>query len=174
MKTESIVLIGMAGAGKSTVGRIVARTLGFRFVDGDDYINEREGRPLQDTLDTLGDDGFMDLEKRYMLEVDLKSHVVLAPGGSIIYHEDLMAHFRSNSVVVYLDDTIENIEARLPNAARRGIVGLKTKTLRQIYHERKPMYGQWADITLKCETKKPEDLANEVLHHFGQLKKQEK
>lgn len=174
MKTESIVLIGMAGAGKSTVGRLLARTLSFRFIDGDEYICEKDGRLLQDILDSLGDDAFCDLEKKMMFEVDLSSHVVLAPGGSIIYHDDLMEHFKKNSVLVYLDDTIENIESRLPNAARRGIVGLRTKTLRQIYTERKPLYGKWADITLMCNSKKPDELAAEVLQHYQKMKKQEK
>jgi shikimate kinase len=174
MKTGSIVLIGMAGVGKSTVGRLVARTLGFRFIDGDDYICQKDGRPLQDILDSLGDESFLDLEKKLMFEIDLNSHIVLAPGGSIIYHDDLMEYFKQNSVLVYLDDTIENIESRLPNAARRGIVGLGTKTLRQIYVERKPLYGKWADVTLTCNSKKPDELTAEVLQHYRAMKKQEK
>jgi shikimate kinase len=174
MKTESIVLIGMAGAGKSTVGRLLARTLSFRFIDGDEFICARDGRTLQDILNSLGDDAFCELEKKMMFEVDLSTHVVLAPGGSIIYNNDLMEHFKKNSVLVYLDDTIENIESRLPNAARRGIVGLRTKTLRQIYIERKPLYGKWADVTLNCFAKKPDELASEVLRQFREMKMLEK
>ena len=174
MKIKSIVLIGMAGAGKSTVGRLVARTLGFRFIDGDDYICEKDGRPLQDIIDTDGEDAFLNLEKKLIYEIDLSSHVVLAPGGSVIYHPDLMEYLKQNSILVYLDDAIENIEARLTNASRRGIIGLRTKTLREIYEERRPLYGKWADITLKCNSKRPDELATEVLRHYRTMKKQEK
>jgi shikimate kinase len=166
MKTGSIVLIGMAGVGKSTVGRLIARNLGYDFIDGDDYICQKDGRPLQDILDALGDTLFCELEKKLMLEIDFNSPVVLAPGGSVVYHSDLMEYFKANSVLVYLDDTIENIESRLPNATRRGIVGLRTRTLRQIYTERKPLYGRWADLTLACNTKTPEELAAEILQHY--------
>jgi shikimate kinase len=173
MKTESIVLIGMAGAGKSTVGRLVARTLGFRFIDGDDYICEKDGRPLQDIIDIGGEDAFLELEKRLIYEIDLASHVVLAPGGSVIYHPDLMEYLKENSVLVYLDDSFENIESRLTNVSRRGIIGLKTKSLRQIYDERKPLYCKWADIILYCTARKPDDLAAEVLRQYRSMKKQE-
>lgn len=166
MKNGSVVLIGMAGVGKSTVGKLVASKLGFEFIDGDDYICQKEGRPLQDILDDLGDDLFCEMEKKMMLEIDFRSPVVLAPGGSVIYHHDLMEHFRANSLLVYLDDTIENIESRLPNVARRGIVGLRVKTLRQIYFERKPLYCRWADLTLTCNTKTPDELAAEILRHY--------
>lgn len=172
MKTESIVLIGMAGAGKSTIGRLIARTLGFRFIDGDDYICEKEGKSLQDIIDAGGDDAFLNLEKKLIYEIDLNSHLVLAPGGSVIYHPDLMTYLKEHSVLVYLDDSFENIELRLTNVSRRGIIGLKTKSLRQIYDERKPLYNKWADIKLVCTARKPDDLAAEVLRQYREMRKQ--
>lgn len=172
MKTESIVLIGMAGAGKSTIGRLVARALDFHFIDGDDYICQQKGKSLQDIIDAYGEDAFLELEKKLMYDIDLTSHIVLAPGGSVIYHHDLMTHFKGNSVLVYLDDSFENIESRLTNVNRRGIVGLKTKSLRQIYEERKPLYSRWADIVLFCTAKKPDELASEILKQYRNMKKQ--
>jgi shikimate kinase len=170
MKHESMVLIGMAGVGKSTIGGLLSEALGFDFIDLDDYILEKEGRTVQEIIDDEGEEALLQLEKRRMYEIDLTRKVV-APGGSIIYHSDLMEYLRQCSTLVYLDDSFENIEDRLTSVLDRGIVGLRNKSLRQLYDERRPLYSRYADITLNCQGKSQDQLAREILHHYLDLKK---
>ena len=166
MKSESIVLVGMAGVGKSTIGRALSEALGFSFIDVDDYILEKDGKTLQEIIDTEGEQAFLQLEKRRMHEIDLTGKVV-APGGSIIYHPDLMEYLKQHSTLVYLDDSFENIEKRLPSILARGIVGLRNKSLRQIYDERGPLYSRYADITVNCRGKSWDQIVKEILHRYG-------
>ena len=170
MKSESIVLIGMAGVGKSTIGMSLAKVLGFNFIDVDGYILEKEGKTVQEIIDDEGEEAFLQLEKRRMYEINL-TRWVLAPGGSIIYHPDLMEYLRQNSTLVYLDDSFENIEEKLTGALDRGIVGLKRKSLRQIYDERRPLYSRYADITVNCQGKSHDQLVSEILQRYLNLGK---
>ena len=170
MKSESMVLIGMAGVGKSTIGALLSEALGFDFIDLDDYISEKEGRTVQELIDDEGEEALLQLEKRRMYEIDLTRKVV-APGGSIIYHSDLMEYLRQCSTLVYLDDSFENIEERLTSVFDRGIVGLRKKSLRQLYDERKPLYSRYAEITLNCQGKSQDQLAREILHRYLGLSK---
>ena len=165
MKSESIVLIGMAGAGKSTVGLSLSKALAFDFIDVDNYIVESDGKAAQEIIDNEGEESFLQIEKRRMYEIDLV-HRVVAPGGSIIYHSDLMEYLKERSTLVYLDDSFEDIEERLSSLSARGIVGLKNKSLREIYNERRPSYARYADITIKCRGKSQDKLAREILQHF--------
>jgi len=105
-----------------------------------------------------------------MYEINL-TRWVLAPGGSIIYHPDLMEYLRQNSTLVYLDDSFENIEEKLTGALDRGIVGLKRKSLRQIYDERRPLYSRYADITVNCQGKSHDQLVSEILQRYLNLGK---
>ena len=165
MKSESIVLIGMAGVGKSTIGNSLAKALGFDFIDVDDYISKKEGKTLQEIIDAEGEEAFLEIEKRRMHEIDLTRRVV-APGGSIIYHADLMEYLKQHSTLVYLDDSFENIEEKLTDALIRGIVGLKSKSLRQIYDERRPLCLKYADITLNCLGKSQDRIVSEILQRY--------
>jgi shikimate kinase len=165
MKDKGIVLIGMAGVGKSTVGKILAAALEFDFIDPDDYIREKGGRTIQRIIDDEGEESFLRLEKRTMREIDLTGRVV-APGGSIIYHPDLMEFLKQRSTLVYLDDSFENIAAKVAAASTRGIVGLRKKSLREIYEEREPLYAAYADITVDCRDKSLEQIAREILSRY--------
>ena len=168
MKTESVVLTGMAGVGKSTIGTSLARELGFSFIDVDDYILEKDGKGIQELIDEIGEQAFLELEKKRMYEIEL-SRKIVAPGGSIIYHPDLMEYLKQNTTIVYLYDSFENIEARLTNVAMRGIVGLQNKTLREVYDEREPLYARYADITVNCQDKTQEQVVEEILHRYREL-----
>lgn len=170
MKSESIVLIGMAGVGKSTLGASLSKALGFNFIDLDDYILERDGKTMQEIIDDEGEEALLELENRRMHEIDLTYRVV-APGGSIIYHSDLMEYLRQYSTLIYLEDSFENIEEKLTNTSARGIVGLRNKSLRQIYDERRPLYSKYADITISCHGKSQNQLVSEILHHYSDLRK---
>lgn len=168
MKRDSIILIGMAGVGKSTIGISLAKALGFSFIDVDEYILEQDGKTIQEIIDDEGEEALLQLEKRRMYQIDLRRRVI-APGGSIIYHADLMEYLKQNSTLVYLDDSFENIEEKLSGGLNRGIVGLKSKSLRQIYQERRPLYSEYADITINCQDKSQPQQVREIRRHFLNL-----
>jgi len=165
MKSESIVLIGMAGVGKSTIGMALAEDLGFAFIDVDNYILQKDGKRIQEIIDSKGEEALLQIEKRRMYEINL-TRMVAAPGGSIIYHPDLMDYLKENAVLVYLDDSFKNIEAKLVGNLDRGIVGLRYKTLRQIYEERRPLYFRYADITIDCREKEQGEIVAEILGRY--------
>ena len=162
VKKESIVLIGMAGAGKSTIGLALARALSFSFTDLDVYIREKDHTTIQGILDTRGEEALLQLEEKRMYEISLKRRVV-APGGSIVYLPNLMEYLKQHSVLVYLDETFDKVAERLKNALTRGIVGFKSKSLREIYDERRPLYAKYADITIVPEGKSAEQVVKEIL-----------
>ena len=170
MNSESIVLIGMAGVGKSTIGRSLSKALGFTFIDLDEYILEKDGKKIQEIIDDGGEQALIQLEEKRMYEIDLHRKVV-APGGSIIYSSDLMEYLKQRSTLVYLDDSFENVASRLTNASARGIVGLKNKSLRQIYLERSQLYPEYAGITVNCRGKSGDQIVDEILHCLLDLKK---
>lgn len=162
MKKDSIILIGMAGVGKSTVGRRLSVALNYRFIDLDTYIIEKNQKTPQEIIDASGESAFLEIEEQCMLEVEWHQTVV-APGGSIIYHSDLMVDLGHRATMVYLDDSFANISCRITNASGRGIVGLRDKTLRQIFDERAGQYRLYADVTLDCRDKLPEQITEEII-----------
>jgi len=146
---ENIVLIGMPGAGKSTVGVVLAKTLGMQFIDTDILIQERAGRMLQEILDTDGPDAFKRIEEEAILS--LQPHrAVIATGGSVVFSGDAMAHLKSAGSIVYLEISYAEMEARLKNITTRGILLLPGQNLRKMYDERISLYETYADLTVAC------------------------
>ncbi|HEX7475742.1 MAG TPA: shikimate kinase [Dehalococcoidales bacterium] len=168
VQKESLILIGMAGAGKSTIGRLLASTLGFSFTDLDDYIREKEAETIQSIIDRLGEAALLLIEERRTYEIDLK-HRVIAPGGSIIYRPALMDYLKQRAILVFLDEPFEIIRERLKNAASRGIVGYRGKSLQQIYLERHPLYVKYADITIEPQGKSPAQVVAEIIDHYNSM-----
>lgn len=162
MMKECIVLIGMAGVGKSTVGSAIAKSLNFKFTDLDNYIFEKDHLTIQEIIDSRGEEALMELEKQRMYEIILKKNVI-APGGSIIYQSDLMKYLKGQCTIVYLKDKFENVRNRLKNISTRGIIGMKNKSLRDIYEERLPLYEQYADIVEDGENKSVTEVVREVV-----------
>jgi len=162
VKNNSIILIGMAGVGKSTVGRQLSGALKYRFIDLDLYIKEKYSRSHQNIIEDEGETAFLQKEKRCMYEIEL-NRTVVAPGGSIIYHFDLMEYLGGQSTLIFLDDSVANISKRMADQSGRGIVGLKDKTFRQIFEERIELYTKYADITINCRNKLPEQVTQEIL-----------
>lgn len=145
----NIVLIGMPGAGKSTVGVILAKTLKKKFVDTDLLIQEKTGRHLQEILDADGPAVFRKIEEETVLSHTFEN-TVIATGGSVVLGEKAMEHLKRGSVVVYLKVPFPEIERRIRNITTRGIVLEKGESLRTIYDQRVPMYERFADITVNC------------------------
>jgi len=147
----NITLIGMPGSGKSTLGALLAQSLGYRFVDGDAII-ESSGRRLQEIIDRDGEEEFLRIEGAELLKLAGQGQV-FAPGGSCVLSPAAMAHLRKLSVVVYLDVPLALIETRLGTdaMARRGIVGLRSLDLGQLYEIRRPLYLRYAHIRVSLD-----------------------
>ncbi len=152
----------MAGAGKSTVGVVLAKKLGYAFTDLDLDIRKNDLRSIQEIIDTRGEVALLQLEKDQMYQIDLHRRVV-SPGGSIIYHQDLMSYLKERATLIYLDEEYATIEKRIKNAAVRGIVGLKSHSLKEIYEERRPLYEHYADMIVKSGGRDLKRLVREIM-----------
>ena len=145
---SNIVMIGMPGAGKSTVGVVLAKTMGMDFVDVDLVICRRNGGNLQSIVDSHSLEDFLRLEAEAALSLDCEGSVI-ATGGSMVYSEDAMAHLKSIGTIVYLKAELGELEARIHNLTTRGIAFKPGETLADIYKGRVPLYEKWADITVE-------------------------
>jgi len=145
---ENVVLIGMPGAGKSTAGVILAKILGYEFVDSDLIIQKEEHKLLKDIIAEKGVEGFIEVENRINSSIDCE-HSVIATGGSVIYGEEAMLHLKSIGKVVYLKLSYETIDARLSNIKGRGVVLRNGQNLHDLYTERIPLYEKYADYIVE-------------------------
>lgn len=144
----NIILIGMPGCGKSTVGVLLAKTLGIGFVDTDLIIQQRENRLLQNIIDNDGIDFFLNCEAESVKSLDC-DNCVIATGGSVVYREDAIEHLKKNGKIVFLDVPLNEIKKRLNNINTRGIAAQKNDTVDDIYNERIGLYNKYADIIIK-------------------------
>lgn len=142
---KNIIFIGMPAAGKSTVGVVVAKRLGYQFIDTDLLIQEQEGRLLKEIIADVGIDGFLAVEDRVNSGVNVEKSVI-APGGSIIYCKNAMEHYKKIGLVVYLQASFETINNRLINAKNRGVVLKDGQTLKDLYDERSALFERYADL----------------------------
>lgn len=162
---NNIVLIGMPGCGKSTVGVVLAKNLALDFIDSDLLIQREEGMRLSAIIERFGDDGFREIENRVNSSIQAE-HSVIATGGSVVYGEEAMAHLKSIGTVIYLKLSYEQIEERLGNLHARGVSIKEGQTLRDLYNERCPLYERWADMVVACDGKR---LREVVLYISGRL-----
>ena len=144
---SNIVLIGMPGVGKSTVGVILAKILGYSFVDTDLVIQETEGRLLRDIIASEGVDGFISTENRIVSGVRTERSVI-ATGGSVVYGKEAMKHLSGIGTIVYLKLDYAGLRYRLGNIKNRGVVIREGQCLSELYAERVPLYEKYADITI--------------------------
>ena len=147
MKKENVVLIGMPGVGKSTVGVVLAKVLGYEFVDADLLIQKAEGKLLHEIISEEGIDGFIEVENRVNSQIDTHRSVI-ATGGSVIYGKEAMEHLCSIGTVVYLKQNLRPLERRLRNLKGRGVVLKPGQTLADLYKERVALYEKYADVTV--------------------------
>ena len=147
MKKDNIVLIGMPGVGKSTIGVVLAKVLGYEFVDADLLIQKAEGKLLHEIIDERGTDGFIEVENRVNSQIDTHRSVI-ATGGSVVYGKEAMEHLRSIGTVVYLKQNLRPLERRLRNLKGRGVVLKPGQTLADLYKERVALYEKYADVTV--------------------------
>ena len=145
MKKENIVLIGMPGVGKSTIGVVLAKVLGYEFIDADLLIQKAEGKLLREIIEEKGTDGFIEVENRVNSQIRT-IHSVIATGGSVVYGKEAMEHLGSIGTIVYLKQDLKPLERRLRNIKGRGVVLKPGQTLAGLYKERVVLYEKYADI----------------------------
>lgn len=150
---KSIILIGMPGCGKSTLGVILAKELGLDFIDTDIVIQQRTGELLQETLEKKGVSGLLDEEEQAILSLDFSKPCVVSTGGSAPLREKSMEHLKKYGICIYIKLPCEEIEKRINNRDTRGIAAESGETLRDIYNFRTPFYEKYADETVDCSQK---------------------
>lgn len=146
---DNIIFIGMPAAGKSTVGVVAAKRLGYGFLDTDLLIQEKEGKLLHEIIRERGTDGFLEVEDRINAQVDVR-RCIISPGGSVVYCKNAMEHYKKIGTVVYLKASFETIEKRIGDPRARGVALREDQTLRDLYEERRELFEKYADLTI-CE-----------------------
>lgn len=158
---NNIILIGMPGAGKSTIGVVLAKKLGYEFIDSDIVIQNKYKKILQELINEHGIDGFEKIENDVNKNLNTKNSVI-ATGGSAIYGKEAMEHFDSIGTVVYLNLPYEEIEQRLGNLEERGVTIKKGQTLKDLYNERTPLYKKYANVIIDCQGKTIREIVEEI------------
>lgn len=166
----NLILIGMPGAGKSTLGVLLAKTLGMDFIDTDIVIQNHSGRLLQEIIDNSGLESFLKLEEEVLTNLNCQNSVI-APGGSAVYYDGAMAALKSNGIAVYIHVGYGEIERRLGDIKSRGIVIKDGLTLQDVYNERLPLFRKFADAEVDCTELSVEESVREILKAFERVKK---
>lgn len=147
---RNVILIGMPGSGKSTAGALLAKAIGFGFIDSDDAIRESEGKSLSRIIEEEGLDGFLAVEERVNARL-CADGCVIATGGSVVYGPRAMENFKGMGTIVYLRLSYPEIEKRLSDLKARGVAIREGYTLRDLYDERTPLYERYADVVVDLD-----------------------
>ena len=161
-KHKNITLIGMPGAGKSTIGVLLAKAIGGAFIDTDLLLQQKHCKLLQQIVDELGFQGFIEEEGNTICTVS-PEHAVIATGGSAIYYEPAMKLLEEISEIIYLRLSLDEIDSRINNRATRGIALKEGQTLASLYEDRVPLYEKYAHRIVDCDGKNPEQVLQEIL-----------
>ena len=159
---KNIILIGMPAVGKSTVGVVVAKRIGYEFIDTDLLIQKQEKRLLKEIIAEEGNERFLEIENQVNRDLQVES-AVISPGGSVVYCEEAMQHFKEIATVIYLHATDEAIYKRITNAKNRGVVLKEGQTLKDLYDERVKLFEKYADYTVSEEGLDLEETIDMVL-----------
>ena len=157
----NIVLIGMPGCGKSTVGVVLAKALGMDFIDSDLLIQRSRNMRLHQIIEQVGDEGFRAIENEVNAAIDV-DNCIIATGGSVVYGAEAMEHLRSIGTVVYLHLEYEQVEERLGDLHARGVSMKPGQTLRDLYNERTPLYERYAHVTIPCDGLRLREVVAEI------------
>ena len=165
---NNIVLIGMPGAGKSTVGVILAKLMGYKFIDSDLLIQRQEESLLKDIIKEKGLEGFIEIENKVNLEIKAEE-TIIATGGSVIYGKEAMSHLSNIGTVIYIKLSMENLKDRLGNMKQRGVALKRGQNLEDLYEERTPLYEKYSDIIVNSDGKSIEELLNIIIEKVRPL-----
>ncbi len=162
MVNNNIILIGMPGVGKSTIGVILAKILGYHFVDADIVIQQQEKRLLKDIIATEGIDGFIQIENRINASIEGEK-CIIATGGSVIYGTEAMEHYQKIGTIIYLKQSYGILDSRLHDIKGRGVVLKQGQDLKALYEERCILYEKYADIIINEENMGVEETIGKIL-----------
>lgn len=165
---KNIVLIGMPGAGKSTVGVVLAKKLGFSFLDSDLLIQDHEKMLLHEIIEQKGLDGFNQIENEVNASITATNSVI-ATGGSVIYGKEAMEHLKTIGTVIYLQLNYEELKERLGDLEERGVSIRPGMTLKDLYAERTPLYETYADLTIACDNKPIRKIVQEIVAKTSEM-----
>lgn len=163
---NNVILIGMPGVGKSTAGVILAKILGYKFIDTDLVIQEHEHKRLSEIIASEGIDGFLRIENKIVSELDAENSVI-ATGGSVIYGADAMKNLKSLGKVVYLSLDYRKLRYRLGNIKNRGVIIREGQRLIDLYNERIPLYAKYADIIIDENGRNIEKTVKKTVEMLG-------
>lgn len=161
MEKNNIILIGMPGAGKSTIGVVLAKRLGFQFYDTDLIIQARERKRLQQIIDGKGLDYFRYTEEQVISNLQLE-YCVIATGGSVVYYQEGLEALAATGHLIYLQVDLPELERRIADMGQRGLVMGKGQTFEHLYNERTPLYEKFAELTIPCNERNAEQVAAAV------------
>lgn len=165
MKKDNLVLIGMPGVGKSTVGVILAKVLGYEFLDSDLLIQKEEKALLREIIEKEGLDGFLKIENRVNSAIEV-SNAVIATGGSVVYCQEAMEHLKEIGTVLYLKLDYSILQRRLGNLKGRGVVLREGQTLKGLFDERTPLYEKYADVVIDEKKLNVEQTLQKILEEL--------
>ena len=163
---QNIILIGMPGAGKSTVGIVLAKVLGYKFIDTYLVIQEDQGMLLHNIIEKYGTKGFNVIENNVISSIKTDKSVI-ATGGSAVYGKEAMQNLKSSGNILYLELPFNEIKNRLGNLEKRGVSIEKGQTLEMLYNERIPLYERYADITIHCHKLQIREIINTITRKLG-------
>ena len=163
----NIVLIGMPGVGKSTVGVLLAKATSRDFLDTDVFIQAKEGSSLKEIIDREGVEAFCRLEEHHVLSLSCRS-CVIATGGSVVYYPAAMRHLSSSGIIVHLELDLPALERRFTDLDSRGVVMAPGQTLGQLLAERQPLYQKYAHFTVSCARRTHEEIVDEISRRLGE------
>lgn len=167
-KPSNVVLIGMPGSGKSTVGVILAKRMSLNFVDTDVLIQIREGRSLQDIVDEDGHMILRDVEERVLESLEVRKFVI-ATGGSAAYSHAAMIHLKEDGVVVFLNVAIDTLRARVDDYDTRGLAKRPDQTFEELFEERYSLYQKYSDIQIDCASLNQEEVCLEIQEALARI-----
>lgn len=162
MKKNNVILIGMPGSGKTTIGTELAEKIGYGYIDSDSVIVAREGKRLNEIIAAEGREKFLDIEAKVNCEL-CADRCVIATGGSVVYRENAMEKLKTLGTIVWLKLSCETIEKRLGDLEKRGVALKEGFTLRDLYNERMPLYEKYAEITVELDGKSIGESVNTVM-----------
>lgn len=163
---KNIIFIGMPAVGKSTVGVVIAKRMGYEFIDTDLLIQKQEQRLLHEIISDVGVDGFLQIENQVNRDL-IAEHAVISPGGSVVYCEEAMQHYKEIGTVIYLQTTYQTIAERIDDPKKRGVTLRNGQTLKDLYEERTVLFEKYADITVSEDGLSLEDTIEKVQEILG-------
>jgi shikimate kinase len=165
---SNIILVGMPGAGKSTIGVILAKSLGMGFVDTDILIQQAENRTLQEIVDSSGYMELRGIEERILLKLEC-CHYVIATGGSAVYSPEAMVHLKKKGMIVFLSVELSELQKRVSDFRFRGIARRPEQSFRDLFHERYELYVKYADVIVACRNRTMEQICERIRREFGRF-----